>query len=221
VAAEAEAQEGRFLHRLPELRAARALLLLRRGRLPETAGLPPPLQIRILLARDEAEAAGELLETWTASLPDRADEGLRALVLRALVEEAGGRREAALAATADALARAEAGGHLRLFADEGEAMRGLIRELGEGGHHPEYCERILTAFALPAPAPAKVPSLLSAREGEVLALLAAGLSNQAIAEGLFVSPHTVKIHVRNIFAKLGASSRTAAAAKARTLGLVP
>jgi LuxR family maltose regulon positive regulatory protein len=62
---------------------------------------------------------------------------------------------------------------------------------------------------------------LSARELEVLDLIAAGLTNQQIAARLYVSLHTVKSHARNIYAKLGVSSRTQAIAKGGALGLLP
>ena len=61
---------------------------------------------------------------------------------------------------------------------------------------------------------------LSKRELELLELLADGLSNQDIAERLFLSPLTVKVHVRNIYSKLDVSSRTQAVARARTLGIL-
>lgn len=61
---------------------------------------------------------------------------------------------------------------------------------------------------------------LSAREVEVLALIAAGSSNQEIAETLLVSVFTVKAHTRNIYSKLEVTSRTKAVAKAVDLGLV-
>ncbi len=61
--------------------------------------------------------------------------------------------------------------------------------------------------------------LLTEREPEVLRLLAAGRSNQAIAEELVVAVGTVKRHVSNIMGKLQAQSRLEAAARARELGL--
>jgi len=62
---------------------------------------------------------------------------------------------------------------------------------------------------------------LSKREFEVLELIAAGLSNQEIAEKLFVSTSTVKTHVSNILAKLDASRRTQAIRRAQELRLIP
>jgi two-component system, NarL family, response regulator LiaR len=62
---------------------------------------------------------------------------------------------------------------------------------------------------------------LSKREYEVLELIAAGLSNQDVADRLFVSTSTVKTHVSNVLAKLDASRRTEAIAKAKELRIIP
>jgi DNA-binding CsgD family transcriptional regulator len=53
---------------------------------------------------------------------------------------------------------------------------------------------------------------LSARELEVLRLVAAGKSNREIASALVISEHTVRRHLQNLFAKIGVSSRSAATA---------
>jgi ATP/maltotriose-dependent transcriptional regulator MalT len=79
--------------------------------------------------------------------------------------------------------------------------------------------------ALAPEAPARVGGepaavLLSSRERQVLALVAAGLSDQEMAEQLVLSPHTVHRHVANIRRKLGRGSRTAAVAEAARLGLL-
>jgi DNA-binding CsgD family transcriptional regulator len=69
--------------------------------------------------------------------------------------------------------------------------------------------------------PAAVASLgLTPREVEVLGLLAAGKANKEIARALGVSPNTVKTHLARLYEKLGASSRTAAIAEARALGII-
>lgn len=62
--------------------------------------------------------------------------------------------------------------------------------------------------------------LLTAREREVLALVARGMSAPGIAEQLVLSPHTVKTHLRNTFAKLGVTDRAAAVAAAMRRGLL-
>lgn len=74
--------------------------------------------------------------------------------------------------------------------------------------------------ALARKAPASGPQGLTAREIEVLALVAKGKTNREISAGLVISEHTVARHVQNIFAKLGVSSRTAAGAFAFEHGLV-
>ncbi|NTU85926.1 MAG: response regulator transcription factor, partial [Chloroflexales bacterium] len=61
---------------------------------------------------------------------------------------------------------------------------------------------------------------LTAREGEVLALLSQGLPNKQIALRLQISEHTVKFHIASIFAKLGAASRTEAVSIGARQGLI-
>lgn len=212
----------RFLHLIPEIQKAQTVLHLRMGRIPESAGLPPPLQIRILLAKGQFEAAAGLLDSWTIQVQNQVDERLRALVLRAFVQELRGNHETAIEALEDSLKLAAPSGFLRLFLDEGSVIRKLVHEVFERGKFPEYANRILTAFAkADTEKPQKNQGLLSAREFEILLRLAEGLSNQDIAEILFISLYTVKVHIRNIFAKLETSSRTSAVAKARSLGILP
>ncbi|HMQ33038.1 MAG TPA: response regulator transcription factor [Chloroflexaceae bacterium] len=73
-----------------------------------------------------------------------------------------------------------------------------------------------------APRPAGEPPAepLTAREGEVLALLSQGLPNKQIALRLQISEHTVKFHIAAIFAKLGAASRTEAVSIGARQGLI-
>jgi DNA-binding CsgD family transcriptional regulator len=62
---------------------------------------------------------------------------------------------------------------------------------------------------------------ITPRELEILALIAAGLSNREIAERLFVSENTVKTHSSRLFGKLNARRRTEAVRIAKTSGLIP
>lgn len=79
----------------------------------------------------------------------------------------------------------------------------------------------LASMAARSPtAAAKAPSGLTAREEQVLALVATGETNRRIAAQLVISEKTVARHVSNIFTKLGVSSRAAATAYAYTHGLV-
>jgi LuxR family maltose regulon positive regulatory protein len=62
---------------------------------------------------------------------------------------------------------------------------------------------------------------LTAREGDVLAMISQGLSNKRIARALTISPETVKSHVKHIFLKLEVSTRAEAVSRAGLLGHFP
>ena len=86
--------------------------------------------------------------------------------------------------------------------------------------HPQDLDALLASTA-PAPAQADVESsTLTARELEVLRMMAEGAANKIIAWKLGISEHTVKFHVASILARLGASSRTEAVTTAIRKGLV-
>ncbi|WP_217616691.1 response regulator transcription factor [Cellulomonas sp. GbtcB1] len=108
-----------------------------------------------------------------------------------------------------------------------EAVRRVAA--GEGVLAPEVTRRVLAASVsapdgrAPGAGPVEPPpglDLLTAREREVLVLLAGGRSNQQVADALTVSETTAKTHVSRVLAKLGCRTRLEAAAVAHRAGLV-
>lgn len=119
--------------------------------------------------------------------------------------------------------RAGARGYLTKNANAEEIERALSA-LGHGQTHlaPEVQQRLVTAtLAGRAGVPATEPDRhgLSAREVEVLALIAAGRSNTEIARELVLSNATIKSHINHIFAKIGARDRAQAVRYAYHHGL--
>ncbi|MEY2417345.1 MAG: hypothetical protein QOG90_25 [Actinomycetota bacterium] len=95
------------------------------------------------------------------------------------------------------------------------------RELKQGAFDPVAVDAVLSAAGQPtARTRAGGPAGLTAREADVLALLARGLANKAIAKELSISPKTVGNHVERIYTKLGVTNRAAAAMRAMQYGIV-
>jgi len=82
------------------------------------------------------------------------------------------------------------------------------------------CDRLATPRPASSTVTTRDASVLTPRELDVLRLISSGLSNQAIAERLFISEHTVHRHVANTLSKLDVPSRSAAVAHAARLGLL-
>jgi len=118
-------------------------------------------------------------------------------------------------ALAEAGRRDEAADHWRQAAHTADTLkaRPLRRALDD------LARRARIGTAEPRP-DGKVLASLTAREREVLRLIAAGRSNREIASVLFIAPKTASVHVSNILGKLGAASRTEAAAIAHREGLI-
>ncbi|MEU5182866.1 response regulator transcription factor [Streptomyces longwoodensis] len=121
--------------------------------------------------------------------------------------------------------RAGARGYLTKDAGGDEILRAVESVLsGDAGLSPSIQRRLLERLSEPAPAPPPPPSEppdgLTAREAEVLVLIAEGLSNHEIAQKLHVSTATVKTHINNLFAKIGIKDRAQAVRYAYGKGLV-
>ncbi|MDQ3779407.1 MAG: response regulator transcription factor [Chloroflexota bacterium] len=117
--------------------------------------------------------------------------------------------------------RAGARGYVLKGADQEEIMK-VIRAVAGGEAHfgPEIARRLMSFFSAPRPAaPAEAFPELTAREREILDLIARGRNNQEITERLYLSPKTVRNHISNIFAKLQVVDRAQAIIRAREAGL--
>jgi len=181
---------------------------------------------RVLLAQKRPAEARTLL----ANLENYARSGglVRSLItvciLQALAQLAQGERGQALARLEEAVRLAAPEGYRRAFLDEGPAVLAILPDLRRVA--PEFIDSLLASSpAEPSREKLVQPKQplvepLSERELEVLRLMAEGLSNQEIADKLFISVGTVKTHVHNICGKLAAGSRTQAVAQARQLGLL-
>jgi LuxR family transcriptional regulator, maltose regulon positive regulatory protein len=199
-----------YLREYEHLTLAR-LLLARHRALRDTTALGEALDLleRLLAAAEAGERGGSVLEL---------------LLLQALAHQARGDTRAALAALDRAVTLAQPEGYVRLFADEGPPMAALLKALTRRSDAPGYVRRLLAATTRreyrPAPASALVEPL-SDRELDVLRLLGTDLDGPDIARALSVSLSTVRTHTRNIYAKLGVSSRRAAVRQAHDLNLLP
>jgi LuxR family maltose regulon positive regulatory protein len=170
-------------------------------------GYYAPLTV-LLQTEDRQEAAGALLDRLCAreTATGRPSRVIALLALQAQHLAHRGAATAAAATLAEARALAEPGGYVRTFLDA---------KLDSGPARLDSPQ----ARTIPSP-PLALAEPLTAREHEVLQLIAAGASNGEIAARLVVSLGTVKKHTNNIFGKLGVASRTQAIARARAAGLL-
>jgi LuxR family maltose regulon positive regulatory protein len=129
-----------------------------------------------------------------------------------------GRREEALAALEKALAIAAPDELVMPFAENGEYIADMLAELAQHGHWPEFIGRIREIFpqiaenwkAIAAQLDGGDSRLtLTERERAIAELVAAGLSNRAVGNTLYIAEITVKKALQNIYKKLGVSGRTA------------
>ncbi len=115
--------------------------------------------------------------------------------------------------------RAGARGYLVKGAEQEEIARAIQAvAAGEAIFGPGVARRVLGFFSAPPPAAEPFPELTT-RERQILDLLAAGLSNTAIADRLDLASKTVANNVSAIFTKLGIADRSAAIVQARNAGL--
>jgi DNA-binding CsgD family transcriptional regulator len=226
-----EPQPGLALLRLAQGNVDPAVAAIRRAVSEATAAMPRaallPAYIEIMLTVGELEEAASACRELEGIAEGRRSDALTAMSAHASGAVALAHEDAysallALRRASEAWQKLEApyegartraliGLACRLLGDEEtaalefDAARGIFEQLGA---HSD-----LTSMDSHSPRTAAPASYgLTARELEVLRLVAAGKSNHAIAADLFVSDHTIRRHLQNIFRKLGVSSRAAATA---------
>ena len=206
--------------------------------------------VRVYLAQQKYVPALQLLAVLRSSAEHVARVGsiIPILALQVAALQASGASSEALEVLLHLLALAEPEGYVRVFLDAGEPMEQALQAFLATDHRQDvasafvsYVQTLLDAFAskqyqataqqatpLATPSPSgrpshvvsSLPEPLTAREQEVLLLLAQGASNQEIADHLVVSLRTVKKHVSNLLLKLAAQNRTQAVAHAREFSLL-
>lgn len=233
-----EALKVRCYLALQELDKARAWLEARAGQHYQNPLNEEQSQImaaRVMVALDQPDDAIRLL----APLRLAAEQGqhykhlIELLTVYACALERSGQADNALVMIQRAMQLAARDRFLRLFAEEGPVASRLVL----GADHstlPESYAKALVQLLEKAPpeagektastarkqALAALVEPLSQRELEVLELINEGLANKEIATRLDVATTTIKAHIRNLYGKIGARSRTEALAKARQLGVL-
>jgi DNA-binding NarL/FixJ family response regulator len=116
--------------------------------------------------------------------------------------------------------RAGARGYVLKGADADEVVK-VVRAVAEGEAHfgPDIARRLIGFFSASRSAATEAFPELTAREREVLDLIARGLNNAEIAQRLYLSRKTVRNHISNIFLKLQVADRAQAIVRAREAGL--
>lgn len=187
------------------------------------------LAARLALRRGRPADALAFLDAAGGRTPDHAPalgRRLTALALEAVAHHASGRTDLAATRLATAVGLATAGSFRRAILDEGAAAAALATEIEAGQHLAAAARDRVAAFFGRDPAPdagdraSAVDVGLTAREREILGLLAKGLTNKEIGREIRLDPNTVKYHLKKAFAKLAVERRTGAVARARDFGLI-
>ena len=161
------------------------------------------------------------------------------MILRALGSHFQGQLEAGVSILEEAVTLASPGGWIRPFVEIGPVMETLLEQLSAKKTAMPFMDQVLAAFkqdwhsTIPAVSDSPDPVApygghtisqplidpLTRRELEILELLAQHLYNKEIAEKLYISPETVKTHLKRIYEKLEVGSRRDAVTKAEELDL--
>jgi len=183
-------------------------------------------QARLLFQRNQLDEALYLVDqNLPAVLNTSSLDAVRLGIVKSLVLYKKGDKPAAITALKWSLEQSIPENYVAAFVCEGERMEALLRLALSQNINREYVRQLLSAFEArrgQAPTPIVEPLIepLSEREKEVLHMLDGPLAAVDIAEQLFVSTHTIRTHIKNIYFKLGVHGRSGAVKRARELGLL-
>jgi LuxR family maltose regulon positive regulatory protein len=198
--------------------------------------------IRVMMALDTPQsraAAAEQLDSFHQLVKQIHHKRLMIDVLgmKALLADTLSQESSAFEKLNEALTLAEPGEFIRPFLDLGHPMSDLLKRCAKQNPDQKYTEKILAAFSNEETGMGQEVSddqtvhrsflskqalvePLTNREIEILLILSKRLSNQEIAESLFISPETVKRHLSNIYQKFDIKNRQQAIVKAKSLGIL-
>ena len=195
--------------------------------------VPALARARVWIALGGKENLGracELLENMVArnTAWNLVNQAIEAGALHSVALEKSGRSEEALDRLEETLRLAAPGGWVRPFVELGSAMATLLSRFNKGGQETAFSQLVLSAFSdhslfqsqsqpsreqpLVVEKAFGIKETLTKREQTILELLAQRLQNKEIAAQLFVSPETVKSHIKRLYQKLGVHNRRDAAA---------
>jgi len=194
-------------------------------------------RIRLAVHTLEFAVASNRITRELQRQPNRTYRQIKLHLMGAQLKQREGMHNAAHRSLRKAVQLAKPGRYIRCFLDEGDCVIQLVREAYQnifGSVNREdvdldanqaFIEELLAASGTDltrTPTQANRPPIqpLSDREKEMLIFLANGISNKEMAQKLFVSENTVKFHLKNVYSKLGVSSRLQAINAARQLGFV-
>lgn len=181
---------------------------------------------RLLLAQNQLNAAERLLDNFESFAHEggRQRSLISVYILQALNQQNYGRSKQAIIPLEKALHLAAPEGYRRAFLDEGQPLINLLPKVRHlaSDFVDQLLEDVQHEPRLEVPSSLIQPLVepLSERELEILQFVADGLTNQEIAERLFLSVGTVKAHLHNIYGKLEVRGRTQAIARAREVNLI-
>ena len=184
--------------------------------------------LRAYIALGKFNEAEQLLEQLKPETEkhDRINSLLEILLIQIHIKHQLKEPEMARKYFLEALSLAEANGYVRMLLEEGSDVESLLKEIQQmkrlksseslDSVSSEYVDMLVRSFEREKKAASvRAEEVLSSRELDTLKLIAEDLTNQEIADALYISLATVKTHVRNILLKLEAKNRSQAVSKAR------